>query len=323
MAQRPRQGRPARRRRSSGEPEERPTYAVGAVVRATGLSAHVLRAWERRYGAVEPVRTPGGSRRYRESDVRRLQLLRRAVEAGNPISEVARLPDAEIELLLERIAPAEPPTQVPLDAVLDAIERLDAGEAEHLLAVHFGAMGPRAFALRVAIPLLAEIGARWESGRLSIASEHLASALTRNMLGVTLRAKPDGNGRLMLFSTPSGERHELGVLAAASIAIANGARAVYLGPDLPAEEVVASARRLGAGVVVLGVAAARPADVRHYVRRIREELPDDVQIWVGGREAEVLSALPGVDYVESLESLGSRARRFLEAGSGPVPRAGG
>jgi len=64
------------------------TYALGAVCRITGLSPHVVRVWERRYGAIAPLRTPKGTRRYRPADVERLQLLRAGVEAGHRIGSL-------------------------------------------------------------------------------------------------------------------------------------------------------------------------------------------------------------------------------------------
>jgi DNA-binding transcriptional MerR regulator len=154
------------------EPAEA-TYSLGAVTRLTGLSAHVLRAWERRYRAVEPLRTAGGTRRYRESDVARLRLLRAATDAGHPIGDIAGLPNRELE---RRLAVAEEPPAPPLTAFLEAAEELDAGELERLLSVQLATLGPRGFTRLVALPLLREIGERWAAGKLGIASEHLASA---------------------------------------------------------------------------------------------------------------------------------------------------
>jgi MerR family transcriptional regulator, light-induced transcriptional regulator len=64
-------------------------HPIGVVARRTGVSLHVLRAWERRYGVVEPVRTEGGQRLYSDADVARLRLLRQVTEAGRNISQVA------------------------------------------------------------------------------------------------------------------------------------------------------------------------------------------------------------------------------------------
>ena len=77
------------------------TYSLGAVARITGLSPHVLRSWERRYGAVSPSRTPGGTRRYADADVARLKLLAAAVRAGHSIGTLSSLSDEELEELAQ------------------------------------------------------------------------------------------------------------------------------------------------------------------------------------------------------------------------------
>ena len=138
-----------------------PTYSLGAVARLTGLSPHVLRAWERRYGAVTPLRTSGGTRRYRESDVARLRKLRSAVQAGHSISEVANATEDELERRLE-LTPLLPTP--PLDPILDAIEQLDAPTTERLLGAQLAVLGATRFVRMVAAPLLHEIGTRWEAG---------------------------------------------------------------------------------------------------------------------------------------------------------------
>ena len=81
---------------------ERTTFAIGAVSRLLGLSQHVLRKWEIRYGAVTPERSEGGDRRYSEADLGRLSSLKELVDLGHPISSVATLEDAELEELLSR-----------------------------------------------------------------------------------------------------------------------------------------------------------------------------------------------------------------------------
>ena len=72
------------------------TYSVQTAARLTGLSPEVLRAWERRHAVVEPVRTPGGTRRYRAADLERLKLVKAAVDSGRRIGQVARLDLAEL-----------------------------------------------------------------------------------------------------------------------------------------------------------------------------------------------------------------------------------
>ena len=262
-----------------GTERGQPTYALGAVVRLTGLSAHTIRAWERRYGAVRPTRTPGGTRRYTPSDIARLRVLKAGVEAGHRIGEIAGLPDAEIDARLSLLRDDARP---PLEELRAAIARLDAVEVERLLAIQCAVLGPAAFARDVAAPLLREVGDRWESGDLSVAAEHLVSSITRGILGAALRGSADRDAPRLLLATPEGERHELGCLIAAVTALASGAAPTYLGPDLPAGEVAQAARRIGAAAVALSNVHLPVREARRYVRQLRRQLPDGVALWVGG-----------------------------------------
>ena len=75
-------------------------YRIGDVARFVGVSTHALRAWERRYGTVQPQRTPGGSRLYDAAEIDRLKTLKNLTDYGHSIGEVAQLPLAELKRLL-------------------------------------------------------------------------------------------------------------------------------------------------------------------------------------------------------------------------------
>jgi len=281
--------------------QEEATYALGAVSRLTGLSPHVLRAWERRYGAVQPLRTAGGTRRFRESDVARLRLLRAAVAAGHPIGAIAGLSDAELR---RRAEPAPDDASVPLGPLLAAVERLDVEEVERGLGLQLAALGPRRFATEVAAPLLREVGEAWAAGRMGIASEHMASAIVRNLLGGALRRRASsGDAGPVVFATPAGERHELGALIGAVIAAEAGGNTVWLGSDLPVSEIVNAARRLGARAVALGLVTIEEAEGERTLRELRGQLPAECELWVGGSGAVQLELPAGSERLEDLEAL--------------------
>jgi DNA-binding transcriptional MerR regulator len=291
-------------------------FAVGAVARLTGLSVHVLRAWERRHGAVHPQRTPRGSRRYTEADVARLRLLRAAVSDGHPISALAPLSDASIAALLD---PEADITRFPFEEVLETIARLDSRNLERLLAFQLLARGPCAFARDFVLPLFAEIGARWESGRLSIAAEHIATFAISNLLGGALRATPARRkAQPILFTTAMGERHEFGVLAAALVAANAGADAVYLGPELPARDVADATRKLNARGLAIGNAALDPSTSSAYFEALREEVDPNVSIWIGGAACAHIHPLPdGISHSDDLDTFESSIRALT-----PVDPAG-
>ncbi len=140
----------------------------------------------------------------------------------------------------------------------------------------------------VLMPMLAQVGDDWHRRRASIAHEHLMSSTVRNILGSFLRlyARPNVPARL-LFATPAGERHELGTLGAAMLAASSGLGVAYLGPDLPADDIVESVKAAGAQVLVLGLTSGRREEERREqeLRAIVRDLPPDVELWAGGHGA--------------------------------------
>jgi DNA-binding transcriptional MerR regulator len=266
------------------------------VSRATGLTPDVIRAWEKRYGVVAPQRGPRGARLYNAGDVTRLRLLGRVVATGRAIGDVAKLGDTE----LARLAAAEdtdgngrpaPGDQAEaLQRVFAALARFDATALDHLLSDAVIALGADAFCRRIARPLLEEVGRRWADGRASIADEHLLSASMRNLLAAIVRIRAAASGPVVLLATPTGERHEFGLLLAALMIADAGLMPCYLGTDLPAAEITTAARRAQAVVVGLGlVNGENHATALEEVRRVERRLPAETELWLGGAGAPVLA----------------------------------
>jgi DNA-binding transcriptional MerR regulator/methylmalonyl-CoA mutase cobalamin-binding subunit len=290
-----------------------PTYSLGAVARLTGLSPHVLRAWERRYGAVKPLRTPGGTRRYRESDVARLRQLRAAVQAGHSISEVANAPAGDLERRLEMSSALPMP---PLAPLLEAIEQLDAPTTERLLGAQLAALGPLRFVRTVASPLLHAIGTRWEAGQLCIASEHLASSILRSLLGGALRPTSAAlQAPPVLFTTLPGEAHELGSLMAAVTTADAGGHPVFVGGNLPVAEIVDAADAVGAAAVAVGVCHLNGNNTAHALEALRAALPLRVELWVGGPAAQALALPHQVSHVRDAGELERKVALLVERGA--------
>jgi DNA-binding transcriptional MerR regulator len=280
------------------------TYPLRSAAQLTGLSPELLRAWERRYRAVEPLRTPGGTRRYRASDLERLRLLRAAIDAGHRIGSLSGLSNEELEQLgsASEAAPRDR-----LAGILDALDELDGAEAQRLLATQLSTLGSVRFAREIAMPLLTEIGERWVGKKMRIASEHLATAVLRSMLGSALQPSATSlRGARIVFSTLGGERHELGLLMAALCAMGAGANPVYLGPEVPVEDQVHAVARSGAAALALSIVAQPSSEVAPPLAALRAGLPSHVHLWVGGAGAATLALPPGVERIESFEQLEQR-----------------
>jgi methanogenic corrinoid protein MtbC1 len=227
-------------------------------------------------------------------------LLAAATGAGHPIGDIAKLSEAELR---RRTAGPEEEPRPPLHLILEAIDQLDADETERLLGVQLAALGSRWFVAAVVDPLMREVGDRWAEGRLCVAAEHLASACVHNLLGGTLRPKAQSSqSPPILLTTLPGERHELGVLSCAVIAIDLGANAIYLGPDLPTDELVAAAGATRAGAVAVSTSRCAPVRQREEaVRELRRALPRGVALWLGGSGSEGLTLPARVERIDRIE----------------------
>ncbi|MCC7043692.1 MAG: MerR family transcriptional regulator [Acidobacteria bacterium] len=281
------------------------------MARLTGLTVDTLRAWERRYQAVRPTRD-GRGRTYSEADIARLKALGDLVRRGHAIGSVAGLDDERLRRLLERSRAASGAGQAPqvtlanLGTITTALDAYDLDEVERALNTFAVLLPPRDLVFRVVLPLLREVGDRWERGTLRPSQEHLISAIVRSVLGGLLRAATRPNGQTRphaVFATPAGERHELGLLSAAVLAASAGISLVYLGADLPASDIGHAAATTDARVVVLALTTSgglAPAE-----RRALADLARERAVWAGGAAAAGSLARPGNGRIRTIPDLES------------------
>jgi DNA-binding transcriptional MerR regulator/methylmalonyl-CoA mutase cobalamin-binding subunit len=275
-------------------------YRIGTLARLTGVTTHAIRIWERRYKALSPRRTPGGARLYTDEDVHRLRLVKKLLERGYTISAVANLSVEE----LVRLAPPEAATPAVTSSVaperaralvedlLAAVAALDMEGAARILLQATNTFSPQDLVKNVLAPALEEIGTRWESGEICIASEHAAAAMLRTQLGALLAAQPVNGKAPVVCTTPAGEQHELGALLAAVVIAMHGRRAVFLGANLPASQIAEAARLSRAGTVALSLVGIAPEAASREVTAICRALPTHIQIIVGGRRVADVTGMP-------------------------------
>jgi MerR family transcriptional regulator, light-induced transcriptional regulator len=295
-----------------------PKYRIGTVSRLTGLSADVVRVWERRYTAIKPQRSTGGSRLYSDEDVSRLRKLRQAVEMGHAIGQVAKLPDSDLDLLSvrHRRQPEDlneaDPYAVTRQRFLEAIARMDVWAADEEIHRAATLFPPRVLVKNIVAPLLDEIGMRWSHRDYGIAHEHVATNLIRNLLSALFRLyPPDSAAEAIVFATPVGERHEFGLLIGALIAATHGWRVVYLGTDLPADEIARTVKLTRARVLAMSLVVANNA-THNELMALANQVPSQTRVWVGGSEVNrFLSLVERYNWVaiQDLDDLDDRLKR--------------
>jgi methanogenic corrinoid protein MtbC1 len=290
---------------------------------------------------VSPSRSEGGQRLYSDLDIERLLRLRRLTDRGHAIGRIASLPLSELARLESETLPdtgaAEAwPAQMSEDqaaraagegpvvgeavaAAFRAALQLDAGELQAVLERAAVTLGAPTFIDHVVAPLLRRIGQGWSERSVSVAQEHMASAVVRRVLGWLLRVYQVGNGAPgVVVTTPPHHSHELGALMAAASAAAEGWNVTYLGPDLPVSDLIGAVGQSGARVVAIS-AVHEPAggDLLGVLREARAGIPPDVALLVGGSEALRVRAeaeAAGARVVESLAAF----RALLPTLAGPA-----
>jgi MerR family transcriptional regulator, light-induced transcriptional regulator len=324
-------------RTSSPPPLTSPRHPIQVVARRTGLSADVIRAWEKRHAVVTPVRSESGRRLYSDADVERLRLVARATLAGRTVAQAAALPPAELAALVRTEgAPPSPPDDVNaaaapaldhLRACLDALARFDAAGLDAALRRATVALSAEAFLDAVVVRLWERVADGVHRGTLRPPHQHLAQAVLRRVLDrVTEAATLPGAGPELVVATPPGQPQELGALLAAAAAAAEGWRVIYLGPGLPAEDIAEAAAHARARVVAVSLGTA-PSDriVPRELRRLRTLLPNDVAIVAEGTAAEahrgVLREI-GASVLRDVPTLLAQLRALRAASDGKdAPRA--
>jgi DNA-binding transcriptional MerR regulator len=269
--------------RRQATPDPGPGYLrIGQLAKRTGVSPELLRAWEQRYGLLQPTRTPGGFRLYSTGDEARVQRMQRLVSGGLAAAQAARL-------VLSGGEP-EPRTDSGSATTLEeaaanlsaALDRLDEQAANSALDRLLSAYTVEMVLQEVVLPYLHRLGERWEAGEVSVAQEHFASNLLRGRLLGLAQGWGQGQGPLAILACVPGEHHELGLLAFGVALRRRGWRITYLGTDSPIGAVADIARSLAPAVVVL--LSINPGNFLDHARQI-EQLANQVPVMIAGTGA--------------------------------------
>ncbi|MGL5825426.1 MAG: MerR family transcriptional regulator [Nocardioides sp.] len=266
-------------------------YSVSHAASLAGVAAPTLRAWERRYGVVTPKRTPGGYRVYDDADVRLLRAMKVLVLAGWSTRAAAErvrvagdLPLTDDPVAITTQAASDATESAATVGVLAELARHQDSQAiDQALDTEFGRAAFEVVADAWLLPALVELGAAWQAGRVSIGGEHLVTAAVLRRVAAIFDGSPAATeGPLILAGLPGGSRHEIGVLAFATLLRRAGANVRYLGGDLPTTSWVESASLTEPAAIVLGVATM--SDViaaRDAINALRATCPR-VEVYLGG-----------------------------------------
>lgn len=277
--------------------DESGLLSIGDMCDETGLSADVIRVWERRYGFPLPVRLPSGHRRYRREDLNRLRLMAKAVALGHRPSEASQ---ADERSLRDWLSPTDDPR---VEALFQAVAAMDSEGIRGQLQAALAGLDWKSFLQVVVSPLLDRVGMAWADGTIGIHQEHLVTEVLEDFLRELrqgCRPRP-GQGAVLLATLP-GERHRLGLLMAALAYAASGTRTELLGVDLPVASIAHAARALAVDRVAVSLSIQSSGETtRRLLMDLQERLPPSCRLLVGGQGASRTRRIEGVERIPGLE----------------------
>jgi MerR family transcriptional regulator, light-induced transcriptional regulator len=239
---------------------------IGDLARRVGVRVDTLRAWERRYGLLNPHRSAGGFRLYSSDDEAVVRAMLSEIYRGYPPAQAAKLALAWAETRDGRTgqpaaardpsaATTAPTDRTHLEAVRTELDRalvsFDGRRAHRIIDALIAEFTLNAAIGDVLLPCLRQIGEGWASGTVTIAQEHFASQLIRERLLGLARDWDQGRGPSAVLACPPGERHDIGLICFGLVLSRNGWRITFLGPDTPATALSEAAATLSPNLIVL------------------------------------------------------------------------
>lgn len=273
-------------------------YPIKVVSSFTGLSVHVIRAWEKRYNVVNPKRTETNRRLYSKEDMEKLKLLAEACARGYSIGSLSNY---SIDVLKELIGVSKSEKDdnsklnvsdnalqdTHLEKCINAVKNLDSISLEREIYAALKEFSQPKFIDLIILPLLEKIGEMWKIGEIRIVNEHVSTAVIRKILMSLIDNNVVPlNAPVIVVATPKGQLHELGALIIGVVASSEGWNVTYMGPNLPGEEIAAAIDKLKPKIVALSI--VYPSDdhtLDNEMIKLKKLLNNGSKIIAGGRSA--------------------------------------
>lgn len=210
-------------------------YSIKELEKLSGIKAHTIRIWEKRYGVIEPQRTPTNIRFYSDDDLKKIINVSLLNANGIKISTIAGMNDDEVNSKVQALSKTDKLSSVHVDQLVKAMIDLEEEKFDYELSTLEKMMGFEKTITDVVYPFLNKIGILWQTGNITPAHEHFISNLIRQKIIVSTASLPipsKSSIRVVLF-LPENEQHEIALLFYHYLARKNGFRTYYLGQSVP------------------------------------------------------------------------------------------
>lgn len=263
--------------------EGAPRLRIGELSRRVDVPPALLRAWEKRYGLLQPSRSDGNFRLYSLEDVARVWSMKGHIARGLAAAEAARLALTEGPSPVAELQARGSAHQQAIEELGSALVRLEEGVAQRVLDRAFALHSLEEVLAQIILPCLGQIGDGWERGEISVAQEHFASTLLRSRLLALAQGWNVGSGPAAVLACPPGELHDIGLICFGLVLWRRGWRIYYIGQDTPIDQLRGVASLVKPSLVVL--AAHSPTLLEGPAAELRS-LSQDAPLVIAGAGAD-------------------------------------
>ncbi len=253
-------------------------YSIRDLENLSGIKAHTIRIWEKRYNLIEPHRTTTNIRYYTDFELKKILNVAVLNKHGIKISNIAKLSDAEMKEEIMRVSDANPDLKHALDSLIVAMIDMDEIKFTSILSKSVSKKGFKSAMLEIVYPFLNRVGVMWQAGDVNPVQEHFVSYLIRQKMiaaidDISNVFRTDAQSFLLFL--PEGEWHEIGLLFASYLVKEAGHKVIYLGQSVPYTDVLATGASTHVDHLLLtGITSQHEFDYINYLKDLGSAFPD-------------------------------------------------
>jgi DNA-binding transcriptional MerR regulator len=267
-------------------------YSIKDLELLTGIKAHTIRIWEKRYNLIEPERTSTNIRAYCDTELKKLLNISILNKNGYKISKIANLTPDEIANNINKLSESSSDTVSQVENLAIAMIDIDETKFEKILSQSIIQLGFEDTVNRILRPFFVKIGLMWQTGSIIPAQEHFVSNLVRQKMLVAIDSQIAGkspNSKHFTLFLPEGEMHELGLLFANYLLRKRGHNVVYLGQNVPLDDLIEiEGIRPSDYMLTSFITSLTNCNLMDYLYQLRDKYPEK-KIFVTGEQAELMS----------------------------------
>ena len=270
-------------------------YSIKDLENLSGIRAHTIRIWEKRYNLIDPHRTNTNIRYYTDNDLKKILNVAVLNRHGIKISNIAKLSDLELKEEIIRVSGDSLASDTIVDSLVMAMIDFDEYKLEALIEKSIRKKGLKTTVTEVLYPFISKVGILWQSGDIYPAQEHFVTFTIRQKIIAATDALPNSfnpDGKKFLMLLPEGEWHEIGLLIAQNLVREAGHEVIYLGQSVPYSDVLAigAAKKIDA-ILVSHSTSIHGFDLLQYLKDLGGAFPDKKILFMSPLSSDSFQAL--------------------------------